>query len=490
MGKSRITVLGAGFSGLAAAACLAREGREVHLVERHEQTGGRARQFTEQGFAFDMGPSWYWMPEVFEDFYRRFGRSTRDFYDLHRLDPSYQVFFEDGDVVRVPAGREEQEALFESLEPGSGQKLRQFLKEARFKYETGMGEFVWRPGHSIREFLDLRILTAALRMQLFSSLSRQVRSRFRHTKIVRMLEFPVLFLGAPPERTPALYSMMNYADLALGTWYPMGGMVRIVEAMTAIAMEQGVIFHLGHEVQDFRFEGPSIRAVHTSRTSLSTDAVVNAMDYHHLDQHLLPPEFREYTPAYWDRRVMAPSSLLYYIGVDRKLKGLTHHNLFFDEDFTRHAGEIYDRPAWPQKPLFYACVPSVTDVSVAPAGMENLFVLIPVAPGLKDTSEVRDHYYHLVMERLEKRTGQSIKPHVKVMRSYAHRDFVRDYHAFKGNAYGLANTLWQTAFLKPRMKSRKVDNLWHAGQLTVPGPGVPPSLISGQVAAAEVLKSY
>lgn len=485
-----IAVLGAGFSGLATAATLAQQGQRVQVFERHDQPGGRARQFTEDGFVFDMGPSWYWMPDVFEAYFQRFGKTTADFYDLRRLDPSYQVFFGDGDVLSIPAGGEAQEALFESYEPGSGKALRTFLKEAQYKYETGMRDFVWRPSHSIREFMDLRLLPAAFRIQMFSSLSKQVRSLFKHPKLIQVLEFPVLFLGARPEKTPALYSMMNYADLVLGTWYPMGGMHRIVEAMVAIAREQGVEFHLGHDVQGLDFDGRQIRGLRTSRGGYPADAVVNAMDYQHFDQRVLPAAYREYSPGYWDKRVMAPSSLLYYIGVDKRLSGLTHHNLFFDEDFGRHATEIYEKPGWPSKPLFYACVPSVTDPSVAPEGKENLFLLIPVAPGLEDSPETRDHYYNLVMERLERRTGQSIRPHVTYCRSYAHRDFVQDYNAFKGNAYGLANTLLQTAFLKPRMKSRKVANLWHAGQLTVPGPGVPPSLISGQVAAGEILKTY
>ncbi len=487
--KRTISVLGAGFSGLAAAASLAREGLDVQVIERHEQAGGRARQFTHEGFVFDMGPSWYWMPDVFEAYFQKFGKTTSDLYDLKRLDPSYQIFFPDGDVIEVPTSGEAQRALFERLEPGSGQALDRFLEDSKYKYETGMREFVYKPSHSVLEFADFRILSAMFRLQMFSSLSKEVRRLFKHPKLIQILEFPVLFLGAKPEKTPALYSMMNYADLSLGTWYPMGGMHKIVEAMVEIAREQGVRFQLGEEVKGFQFDGRRIVGVETNRSVHPTDAVVNSMDYHHLDQQILPGQFREYTPDYWDKRVMAPSSLLYYIGVDRKLTGLTHHNLFFDADFGEHAAEIYDHPAWPKDPLFYVCCPSVTDPTVAPEGKENLFILIPVAPGLEDHQEIHDAYYDLVMDRLEKRTGQDIRKHVIYKRSYAHRDFKKDYHAFKGNAYGLANTLFQTAFLKPRMKSRKVDNLWHAGQLTVPGPGVPPSLISGQVAAREVIRN-
>lgn len=489
MTKQRISVLGAGFSGLAAATTLAAQGQDVTIIDMHHQAGGRARQFEANGFVFDMGPSWYWMPDVFESFFNKFGHQSADYYPLHRLDPSYQVFFPDGDIVKLPGSREEQNALFESIEPGSAKALDKFLADSRYKYETGMREFVYKPGHSVLEFVDLRIFRAMFRMQMFSSLSKEVRRLFRHPKLIQILEFPVLFLGAKPENTPALYSMMNYADLGLGTWYPMGGMYKIVEGMVSLAKEQGVTFHLGEQVTGFHFADRRISNVFTTGGDHPVDVVVNTMDYHHLDQQLLPEEFQEYGAGYWDKRVMAPSSLLYYIGVDRKLKGLIHHNLFFDADFGAHAREIYDHPEWPKDPLFYVCCPSVTDDTVAPSGQENLFILIPVAPGLEDRQDIHDAYYDLVMERLERRTGQSIREHVIYKRSYAHRDFQKDYHAFKGNAYGLANTLFQTAFLKPRMKSRKVHNLWHAGQLTVPGPGVPPSLISGQVAAAEVLRS-
>jgi phytoene desaturase len=487
--KKKIAVLGGGFSGLAAAACLAKDGFEVHLIERHAQLGGRARQYSHEDFIFDMGPSWYWMPEVFEDFYQKFGKTTADFYDLKRLDPSYQVIFKDGDKMALPARMDQLEDLFETYEPGSRDALRGFLKEARYKYETGMGDFVTRPSHSILEFVDLRIFKALFRMQLLSSVSSQVRRLFKHEKLRQILEFPVLFLGAKPQKTPALYTMMNYADLALGTWYPMGGMHRIVEAMESIARDQGVVIHLSEEVTHVDMHEGKIVGIQTTTGRIDADIVVNAMDYHHFDQNILPQEFREYSASYWDKRVMAPSSLLFYLGVDKKVPGLLHHNLFFDEDFEVHATEIYEEPAWPSKPLFYVCAPSVTDPSVAPRDQENLFILIPVAPDLEENDETRDRYYDLVMNRLAKHLGQDIRQNVTYCRSYAHREFQSDYNAFKGNAYGLANTLMQTAFLKPKMKSSKIRNLWHTGQLTVPGPGVPPSLISGQVVAKDILKS-
>jgi phytoene desaturase len=489
--SKKVIVIGAGFAGLSAACNLAAEGFDVTLLEKNEVPGGRARKFEAEGFVFDMGPSWYWMPDVFEQFFARFGKKVSDFYELKRLDPSYVVWFGENDRMDVPAEMPTLEAMFEKYEPGSATNLRRFLKEAAYKYKVGMQEFVHKPSHSILEFADWRIATSLFRLQMFTSLSRHVRGLFQNEKLLRILEFPVLFLGAAPQKTPALYSLMNYADMALGTWYPMGGMFKIVEGMAVLAQELGVKIELAQEVsQIYAPDGHATKVVTKQGREFPADVVVGAADYHHIDSKLLDNQVRNYSEEYWQSRTMAPSCLIYYLGVNKRLKNLEHHNLFFDEDFGLHAKEIYESPRWPSKPLFYVSAPSKTDPSVAPEGFENLFLLIPVAPGLEDAPEVRERYYHLTMERLEHLTGQNIRDHVIYKKSYAHSDFVADYHAFKGNAYGLANTLLQTAFLKPKMKSRRVKNLFYTGQLTVPGPGVPPSLISGQVVAKEIVKRF
>ncbi|MEL7248600.1 MAG: phytoene desaturase family protein [Bacteroidota bacterium] len=486
--SKKVVVIGAGFAGLAAAASLAQKGHDVTILEKNEGPGGRARQYKEQGFTFDMGPSWYWMPEVFEEFFQRFGKSTADYYDLIRLDPSYIIYFGEGDEMEVPAKMDELYALFESYEPGSSAKLKQFLAEAAYKYKVGMNEFVFKPSHNILEFADPRILLSLFRLQMFSSISSAIRKLFKNEKLIQLLEFPVLFLGATPQKTPALYSLMNYADLALGTWYPKGGMHEIVKAMVRVAEEKGVKIKYNEEVRQIVVPNGHATQVLTSANTYEVDAVVGGADYHHLEQAVLPPELRNYKEAYWQKRTMAPSSLLFYVGIDKKLPGLHHHNLFFDEDFGLHAHEIYEDPQWPSKPLFYVCAPSVTDASVAPKDHENLFFLIPLAPDLEDTDELRAKYFEIILNRFEAITGHQIRDHIVYKRSYAHRDFKKDYHAFKGNAYGLANTLFQTAFLKPKMRNKNVSNLFYTGQLTTPGPGVPPSLISGQVVAEEVDK--
>lgn len=491
MSKNAI-VIGSGFAGLSAATHLAHLGFKVTLLEKNDVAGGRARVFQAEGFTFDMGPSWYWMPDVFDRYFEFFGKKTSDYYNLVRLDPSYSVFFPEGERMDIPAVMSELKALFEQFEKGSGEKLQEFLDQAAYKYQVGINDLVYRPSRSLTEFLSLKLLYDVARLDVFQSFHKHVRKFFSDKKLLQLVEFPILFLGAVPQNTPALYSLMNYADMALGTWYPMGGMHKIIEGMVSLAKEKGVDVRLGHTVEQLEIKEGNVSQVITDKGNFTAEVIVAGADYHHVDSKLLAPEYRNYDEKYWEKRVMAPSSLLYYVGLNKRLSNLLHHNLFFDEDFAKHAQEIYVTKEWPEKPLFYASVPSVTDPSVAPEGMENLFLLIPVATGLQesDTEEVREKYFNLVIDRLEKLSGNSIREHIVYKRSFAHKDFISDYNAFKGNAYGLANTLTQTAILKPSLKNKKVKNLYYTGQLTVPGPGVPPSLISGEVVAKEVAKDF
>ena len=485
----KVIVIGAGFAGLSAATSLANKGFEVTILEKNSVPGGRARVFREKGFTFDMGPSWYWMPDVFETYFGKFGKKPSDYYQLVRLDPSYAVIFDATSAVDIPAGIDKLKQLFEQIEPGSGQRLEAFLEQAAYKYDVGMNKFVWKPSRSIWEFVSLKLLYDLGRMDVLQTFAGHIRKYFSDPKLLQLMEFPILFLGATPENTPAMYSLMNYAEISMGTWYPMGGMHEIVKGMVALAEEKGVKILLNQNVTRIDVVGGVAKQVVTEMGTFDADVVVAGADYHHVDTKLLG-QYRNYSDSYWDKRTLAPSSLLYYLGINKRIPKLQHHNLFFDEDFKQHAHEIYTKPQWPSKPLFYASAPSKTDPSVAPEGCENLFLLIPVAPDLKDDSEeIREQYFNVVMERLETYVGEDIRSHVVYKRTYAHRDFMSDYNAFKGNAYGLANTLMQTAFLKPTLKNKKVANLFYTGQLTVPGPGVPPSLISGLVVADEVEKA-
>ncbi len=480
-GDQELVVIGGGFAGLSAASHLAYRGHGVRLLEKNETLGGRARSFSDRGFFFDMGPSWYWMPDVFESHFQHLGSSVQEHYELKRLDPSYRVFFEE-ESFDVPAGKEKVAEFFEQLEKGSAEKLRTFLSSAERKYRIGMRDLVRKPSLSLWEFAHPKLLGALFSMKLFTKLSSEIRSKFRDPRIRRILEFPVLFLGSEADRIPALYSLMNHADIGLGTWYPLGGMKEVVKGMEQRARDLGVRFHIGEPVKKIRpgKNGPNIE---TEERSYPSAGAIASSDGEYTDRQLLGPEFARYSERYWEKRTMAPSALLFFLGVDRKVEGLEHHNLFFDRPFDPHIRTIREEKGWPEDPLFYVCAPSKTDGSVAPEGKETLFVLVPLAPGLRNSREETERIRERVMERLEERTETSIREQVIVEHVYGPDDLRNDYHAFQGNAYGLANTLLQTAVFKPSMKSHKLKGLYFAGQTTVPGPGVPPSLISGELAA-------
>ena len=476
---------------MSAAADLASKGYDVTVLEKNDKPGGRINYFDAEGFRFEMGPSWYWMPEVFEDFYKKHGRTTSDFYNLERLDPSYKVVFSGSESIDIPADFNGLVDLFESIEKGSGEKLRKFMDHAAIKYEVGMNEFVWKPGESIKEFVSIKVLQNAMKLQLLKSISHEVQQVVKDDRLRQILEFPVLFLGATPQDTPALYSLMNHADLKLGTWYPQGGMYKIAEAFYTIAKEQGAKFIFNSEVKGFDIASKSISLVKTDSLVYQADVVIANADYHHVDQNILPRKNANYSKEYWDNRKMAPSSLLVFVGIDKKIEALDHHNLFFDADFDKHAVEIYKEPQWPSDPLFYVCRPSKTDSTVAPIGHDNLFLLMPIAPDLDDSnSAVMDEYFELMIKRIESYTKTTFKDNIVFKKFFSVKDFKSLYNSYKGNAYGLANTLMQTALFKPGMRSRKISNLYYTGQMTVPGPGLPPSIISGQLAAQAVSKSF
>ena len=485
----QIAVIGSGFAGISAAAYLAKQGYRVDVYEKNTDIGGRARQLTTpEGYVFDMGPSWYWMPEVFEKFFNDFGHKAADFYELQLLDPGFSVVFGNDDILDIPADFEALCRLFESIESGSADKLRSFLTEAEYKYKVGIGKLVYKPGLSLLEFADAELVKGLFKLQVFTSFSSHVKKYFKDPRLIALMEFPVLFLGAMPEDTPALYSLMNYAGLKLGTWYPKGGFGKVITAMKEVAEKQGVKFHTNAAVTSLDVAGKQVINLSTEKGKKDYDGIIAAADYHHVEEKLLAQPYRNYTENYWDNKVLAPSCLIFYLGVKTKVGRLNHHTLFFDEDLKKHSQEIYKDPKWPAKPLFYVCCPSVTDASVAPSGHENLFVLMPLAPDLKDPESIREEYFNLIMDRLEAYTGTAIREYLDYKKSYCVSDFITDYNSYKGNAYGLANTLMQTANLKPSLKNKKIENLFYAGQLTVPGPGVPPSIISGNIAAQQLIK--
>jgi phytoene desaturase len=488
--SSSVIIVGSGFAGLSAASFMAKAGWQVTVIEKNSTPGGRAQQLNENGFSFDMGPSWYWMPDVFESYFEKFGKRVSDYYSLKRLDPSYRIYWDDG-FTDIPADYDEFKKMVDEFEPGASEQLEKYLAEAAYKYETGIHKLIHKPGRSFTEFIDRDIFKGVFKLDVFTSIKKHIHKYFKSSKLRQLMEFPVLFLGALPENTPALYSLMNYADIKEGTWYPKGGMYSVVKAMYELAIELGVKFFFNEEAEQIFVQNDRAKNLVTNKMVHVADVIISGADYHFTEEKLLAENYRSYSETYWEKRVMAPSCLLYFVGLNKKLENTIHHSLFFDVPFGQHAKEIYDDPQWPTNPLFYVSVNSVTDDTVAPAGCDNMVLLIPVSSGLENDDEItREKYFQQIIKRMEKHTGQSILDAVIYKKTFSVSDFASEYNSFRGNAYGLANTLMQTAVYKPSCKSKKVKNLFYTGQLTVPGPGVPPCLISGEVVAREVLKEY
>ncbi len=486
--KNKVSIIGSGFASLAASCYLAQSGYDVTVFEKNKGIGGRARQFQKEGFTFDMGPSWYWMPDVFERFFNDFGKNPEDYYTISKLNPAYKVFFGNSESITIEDSLEKISKEFEKEEPGSSVKLKKFIDSAQNNYNIAIKGLVYRPGVSPLELITPETIKKI--GQFFSTISRDVRKEFKNPKLIQILEFPVLFLGAKPSDTPSFYSFMNYADFGLGTWHPEGGMFKVIEGIHTLAASLGVEFQLESNVSKINVgRDKEVTSITVNGSDIETDILVCGSDYHH-SETLLDQEHRQYSEKYWESRTFAPSSLLFYLGFDKKLKNVNHHNLFFDVDFEQHAREIYDSPQWPEEPLFYANFTSVTDPSTAPQDCENGFFLVPIAPGLEDTEMLREQYFDKIISRFEKLTGQEVKKNIIFKESYCVEDFIKDYNSYKGNAYGMANTLLQTAFLRPKLKSALVKGLFFTGQLTVPGPGVPPALISGKLVSGLIQKEY
>ncbi|MFD1163182.1 phytoene desaturase family protein [Hwangdonia seohaensis] len=485
--KQTVNIIGSGFSSLAASCYLAQEGYSVTIFEKNKTIGGRARQLKKDGFVFDIGPTWYWMPDVFERFFADFNKKPSDYYTLEKLNPAYSVYFGKDDFITIEDTLEKIILAFEKEESGSSNKLKKFIKDAKDNYDVAIKDLVYNPGISPLELITPT--TVKKINQFFSTIKRNVRKEFKNERLIKILEFPVLFLGAKPSDTPSFYSFMNYADFGLGTFHPKKGMYQVILAMENLARELGVTIKTNSPIDKIIVKNSVAKGIVSNGETYISDIVVSGADYHHTET-LLEKPYRQYSEKYWSKKIFAPSSLLFYVGFNKKLKHVNHHTLFFDVDFETHAKAIYDNPKWPENPLFYASFPSKTDSSTAPEGKEAGIFLIPLAPGLEDTQELREQYFEKIITRFENLTSQSVKNNIIFKESFCINDFINDYNSYKGNAYGMANTLLQTAFLRPKLKSKKVSNLYFTGQLTVPGPGVPPSLISGKLVANLVSKHH
>ena len=502
----RVAVIGAGFGGISAAAYLAQAGYDVTVYEKNGWVGGRARVLDRDGYRLDMGPSWYWMPAEHDRWFADMGVRREDYYAIHRVDPSYKVYYGDSlpgerdNVVTVPADFAAAQALFERYEPGAGRRLGLFVEQARRKYEFAMSGFIYRNFDSIFDMVNGTLVRNLHRLNLLGTYRGLIGRYFRYPYLRKILEFPVVFLGSYARKTPAVYTLMNYIDFGLGTWYPDGGFGRVVRAMQEVAESKGAKFVFDAEVCAVRgSENAGTRSAGGPRLCRSivvrdadgerevpADIVVANADYVHVEDALLEPVDRSVDAASWARRTFAPAVLNYYVGFDRKLPFFEHHTFFFDTDWDDHFDAVYGKPRWPEDPLFYLHIPSITDPAVAPAGHEAVFILVPCAMGLDDTDEVRERYFDRVMERMERLTGEKLREHIVFRQTMSIREFTADYHAYRGTAFGLGQTLFQTAYFRPTNRSPKLANLYYASQYTVPGTGTTMSMISGKLAAMRI----
>lgn len=483
---SEVLIIGAGMGGLATAALLAKDGHSVTILEKNTSIGGRARTWQSEGFTFDMGPSWYQMPEAFDHFFARFGKKPEDYFELVKLDPQYKVFFNNAAPIEMSADHHRNMALFEKLEPGVTPRIEKYLKHAGEQYDLSVQHVLYRNYDSMRDFFNTDMMKIGMKFNVLENLQQTVEKVTKHPHIQKILMYTVLFLGGSPTKTPSLFSLMSYLDMKLGTFYPMGGIGAVVAALESLCKEHGVTILTGKNVTKIEVESGVAKKVHTTTGLYHADIVISNADYPFTETTLLDAKYTTYPASYWAKKTIAPSAFIMYLGIKGQMQSLAHHTLFLDDDWMTFFNSLFNGSEWPENPSYYVSCTSKTDPSVAPKGHDNLFVTVQVAPDVPDTPAQRERFAKKIISHMERLTGESIADRIVLKRYFSPTDFKTDYNAYKGTAIGLSNTLLQSAYFRPHNRSKKVSNLYYVGQYTNPGVGMPMCMISAELVADRI----
>jgi phytoene desaturase len=488
MKRKKAIIIGAGFGGLSLAPLLAKAGYKVQVIEKNNQAGGRARVWKSKGFSFDMGPSWYLGPDIFKKYFAEFSLKPTDLYELKRLDPAYRIFFSHDEQIDISPHLDKVYKLFDSLEENGAEKLKKYLAQSKYQYDVSMEHFIYKEYTSLFSFINKKLLKEGPKLNVFDNMEKFTAKFFTSDKARKIVSYTMVFLGGSPKTTPGMYAIMAHMDMNLGVWYPMGGFGKIVEQMVNLGKKYQVSYLFNNSVKKILVENGKAIGVKTNKGTYLADIVISNADLAFTETKLLAKKDQSYPIDYWQKKMISPSAFIIYLGVKRKVPNLKHHNLILANDWNQHFNAIFEKPDWHPNPSYYICAPSQTDPSVAPFGMENIFILVPTAPGLNDSDHMREKYYRLVMDNLQKVIKDNFEPDIIVKRIFSQRDFIQDYNAYQGTALGMAPTFFQSAYFRPNHKSKKIKNLYYTGLYNHPGTGVPMVMISSQIAAQEIIK--
>jgi phytoene desaturase len=483
--SKKVVIIGAGVGGLATACILAQSGYDVSIYEKNNQPGGRAGIFKANGFTFDTGPSWYLMPEIFEHFFELLGEDVNKLLKPQRLSPSYKVFFKDSllGTTTITGDPALDRKTLNAIEPGAAAKLDTYLAKAEEQYVIATKQFLYKNYDSLTDFLTPQMLTQGLKMNVFSSMDSYVSRYFTTAELRKIMQYHLVFLGASPKNAPALYNIMSHVDFNQGVYYPKNGIHSLTKTLVKLAKNRGVSIHLNQPVKEIASNGYNATGVVLADgTSVPADVVISNADMAHTELSLLGQSDRSYSKRYFDKRTLAPSALLLYLGVDKTYANLEHHNLVFSKNWKANFDAIFKTKKWPHDPSFYVCNPNKTDAKLAPKGSENLFVLVPLPATTRYTQKELETYAEWILETMEKTMHlRGLRKHITYKKIYAAKDFEADYNSLQGSALGFAHTLKQTAVFRPNNVSKKLSNLYYVGANTVPGIGLPMCLISAEL---------